>query len=97
MLYSNALAEFFDITLDTLVNLDCSESQMEDPPPKGKYMFGNVTVGDKGQIVIPVKARRIFNIKPGDSLVVLGDDNRGLALVSTDFFLACIGKQEERK
>ena len=36
-------------------------------------MFGAVTVGEKGQIVIPAKARKIFNIRPGDSLVVLGD------------------------
>lgn len=41
-------------------------------------------MGDKGQIVIPVKARWIFNIKPGDSLVVLGDDERGLALLNTE-------------
>ena len=44
-------------------------------PPKGKYMFGMVKVGDKGQIVIPAKARKIFNIKPGDNLVILGDEN----------------------
>ena len=50
-------------------------------------MFGLVTVGDKGQIVIPVRARRIFGISPGDQLMVLGDEDHGLALVNADLFL----------
>ncbi len=44
-----------------------------------KYAW-SVTVGEKGQIVIPKKAREIFEIKPGDSLVLLGDKKRGLAI-----------------
>jgi len=44
-------------------------------------------VGDKGQIVIPVRARRIFHIKPGDQLMVLGDENQGLALISAQFII----------
>ena len=47
--------------------------------PKGKYAW-TVTVGEKGQIVIPKQARELFGIKPGDTLVLLGDDNRGLAI-----------------
>ena len=50
-------------------------------------MFGVVTVGDKGQIVIPVRARRVFNINPGDQLMVLGDENSGIALVDAEFFM----------
>ena len=50
-------------------------------------MFGLVTVGDKGQIVIPVRARRVFNIRPGDQLMVLGDENSGIALVDAKFFM----------
>ena len=57
-------------------------------PPKGKYMFGMVKVGDKGQIVIPAKARKIFNIKPGDNLVILGDENAGLAILKEEDLLA---------
>ena len=54
--------------------------------PKGKHMFGTVKVGEKGQIVIPKKAREIFGIQPGDSLIVLGDESQGLALIkSADF------------
>ena len=46
--------------------------------PKGKYAW-TVTVGEKGQIVIPKKAREVFDIRPGDNLVILGDESRGLA------------------
>jgi bifunctional DNA-binding transcriptional regulator/antitoxin component of YhaV-PrlF toxin-antitoxin module len=38
--------------------------------------------------VIPVRARRVFNINPGDQLLVLGDENRGLALMDSRFFMA---------
>ena len=48
-------------------------------PPKGKYAW-TVTVGEKGQIVIPKQAREVFQIKPGDTLVMLGDTVRGLAI-----------------
>ena len=47
--------------------------------PKGKYAW-TVTVGEKGQIVIPKQAREIFGINPGDTLVILGDESRGLAI-----------------
>ena len=52
----------------------------------GKYIFGVCKVGDKGQIVIPKEAREGFGIKPGDSLVMLGDINQGMALVKTEVF-----------
>ena len=47
--------------------------------PKGKYAW-TVTVGEKGQIVIPKQAREVFGIRPGDNLVLLGDEKRGLAI-----------------
>lgn len=47
---------------------------------KGKYIYGIVTVGERGQIVIPKEARDQFNIKPGDKLVVAGDIRKGIAL-----------------
>ncbi|MBE6530627.1 MAG: AbrB/MazE/SpoVT family DNA-binding domain-containing protein [Ruminococcaceae bacterium] len=50
--------------------------------PKGKYIFGTVKVGEKGQIVIPKEARELFSIKAGDSLLVLGDISNGL-IIST--------------
>lgn len=55
---------------------------------KDKYIFGVCKVGEKGQIVIPKDARKIFDIKPGDSLLLLGDEKMGLALVKTEVFAA---------
>ena len=51
----------------------------------GKYIFGVVKVGDKGQIVIPKDARQVYGIKPGDALIMLGDE-RGIALIKTEIF-----------
>lgn len=53
--------------------------------PKGKYAW-TVTVGEKGQIVIPKQARDVFEIKPGDTLVILGDEKRGLAIPPKSMF-----------
>ena len=51
----------------------------------GKYIFGVVKVGDKGQIGIPKDARQVYDIKPGDALIMLGDE-RGIALLKTEIF-----------
>ena len=82
---SSRLAEIFDISLDELVN--GGVSPLAAKAKEGKYIFGTVTVGEKGQIVIPVRARKIFNIQKDDSLMVLGDINQGLALLKSDFFI----------
>ena len=47
--------------------------------PKGKYAW-SATVGTKGQIVIPAEARALFDIRPGDTLLLLGDEKRGIAI-----------------
>ena len=47
---------------------------------QGKYIFGTVKVGEKGQIVIPKEARSHFGIQPGDTLLVLGDEKSGLII-----------------
>ena len=52
---------------------------------EGKYIFGVVKVGDKGQVVIPRDARKLYDIKPGDALLVLGDQ-RGVAMLKTEIF-----------
>lgn len=46
--------------------------------PKGKAIYGTVRVGEKGQIVIPKEARQQFGIEPGDTLLILGDERRGI-------------------
>ena len=84
---SGRLASVLEVSLDDLVN--APEDELDSRPGmRGKHMFGVVTVGDKGQIVIPVRARRVFNINPGDQLMVLGDENSGIALVNAEFFMA---------
>ena len=60
----------------------------------GKYIFGVVKVGDKGQIVIPRDARKVYDIKPGDTLMMLGDD-KGIALLKTDIFQGIIDQAME--
>ena len=60
----------------------------------GKYIFGVVKVGDKGQIVIPRDARTKYDIKPGDALIVLGDE-RGMALLKTEIFQSAIDQAME--
>ena len=60
----------------------------------GKYIFGVVKVGDKGQIVIPRDARKQYDIKPGDGLMLIGDQN-GMALIKTEVFNEIIGKLME--
>ena len=54
--------------------------------PDGKHIFGVVNIGDKGQIVIPKKARDVFGLKPGDQRLVLGDEKQGIALVKASVF-----------
>ncbi len=83
------LAEIFDVSLDDLVNYDKEVTGLG-VPPKGKHMFGMVKVGDKGQIVIPAKARKVFQIEPGDNLIVLGDESQGLALINEREFMKMV-------
>ncbi len=86
LLMAGKLASALDVTLDDLTSAAPGQSPGADIL-KGKYIFGLVTVGDKGQIVIPVRARRVFRINPGDQMMMLGDEERGLALVHANFFL----------
>ena len=60
----------------------------------GKYIFGVVKVGDKGQIVIPKDARKIYGINPGDALILLGD-TKGMAMLKTEIFQAAIDQAME--
>lgn len=85
------LAKLYGTTIDALYNSVELPEGMEGaeilPAPKGKHIFGTVTINDKGQIVIPKKAREIMGYKPGDNLIVLGDEEAGLALMKSSLFL----------
>lgn len=56
-------------------------------PPKGKHAWC-VKVGERGQLVIPKEARALFGIEPGDTLLLLGDERRGLAIPPKGAFAA---------
>ena len=75
------MADIFEVSVDDMINYDKKENMGLNIAPKGKHIFGMVKVGDKGQIVIPAKARKIFNINPGDNLIVLGDEGQGIAII----------------
>ncbi len=51
----------------------------------GKYIFGVLKISEKGQIVIPKEARKIYNLQPGDALILMGDKN-GMAMFNTEIF-----------
>lgn len=93
------LADVFGVTIDDLISYD---KKNEDNlglgvPPKGKHIFGMVKVGDKGQIVIPAKARQIFDINPGDSIIVLGDEEQGIALIKEKGILEMLNSAMKMK
>ena len=61
---------------------------------EGKYIFGVVKISEKGQIVIPRDARKKYDIKPGDALLLVGDEN-GMAMVKVEIFQEVIGQVME--
>ena len=92
VLRSDALAELYGVSLDDLLHFDQRPGNIP-PPPRGKHVFGVVQMGERGQIVIPKRARELFNLNRGDTLVVLGDTNpgtAGIALVPAEFFTSVL-------
>lgn len=60
--------------------------------PRGKHLFGTVRVGEKGQIVIPKEARALFGIRPGDTLLILGDEATGIIVSTPEVMTEAAGK-----
>lgn len=94
------LADIFGVTVDDLIRYEKSEGCGLGLPPRGKHIFGMVKVGDKGQIIIPSKARKIFDIHTGDTLIVLGDEGQGIAIIKEDALMELLhsgrGKKTEK-
>lgn len=86
-----ALADLYGVTLDSLVNFAPPRPGLP-APPRGKHLFGAVTMDGQGRIVLPEKARQVFGLVPGDSLMVLGDEGQGLALVREKDLLQLLGR-----
>lgn len=85
----DALSQLYEVSLDNLLHFDHDQNSFG-IPPKGKHMFGTTILGERGQVVIPKAAREMFDLKVGDVLVVLGDENaetRGIALVPGEAFM----------
>ena len=81
------LAELYGVTIDSLINFSGKVGTITlTPGPKGKHIFGTAKINDRGQVVIPKKARELFGINNGDSLIVLGDEAAGIALIKADVF-----------
>lgn len=102
--HSDKLAELYGVSLDDLLHFEQKPGSVP-PPPRGKHVFGVVQMGERGQIVIPKRARELFGLNRGDTLVVLGDTNpgtAGIALVPAQFFTSLLElanqvQQEEDK
>ena len=77
------MQELFDISLDDLVR-EMTEEELLNVTPRGKHIFGMVTVGDRGQVLLTKKCREICQIKPGDKIIVLGDEQQGIAMIKAD-------------
>lgn len=76
---AQALAKLFKVRLDDLVNHD--EANEGYPiTPAGLHIFGIARMGERGQIVIPKKAREVFDLEPGTELLILGDESQGIGL-----------------
>ena len=73
------LAKLYEITVDDLLN----EQKFSNINPKGKHIFGLVRIDDENKIIIPKKARKIFGPSKGDRLLMLGDEETGIALVKS--------------
>lgn len=72
------LADLYETTVDMLVR----NIGKEDMNGDGKYIFGCSKMNSKGQITLPAKCREVFHMKPGDNILVIGDVEKGIALVN---------------
>ena len=89
------LAEAYGTTGDSLRRTEPVEGIGAIPPsPKGKNIWGSVAINDRGQIVIPKGARDLFGLTGGQRLIVLTDE-RGIALIPDEAFMASMNKAME--
>lgn len=81
------LADVYGVTIDSLLKTATADGKIAmPPPPKGKNIWGSVTINERGQIVIPKEVRDKFGLTGNRRLIVLTDDNEGIALVPAEIF-----------
>lgn len=78
-----ALADMYEVSIDSLVR-NMTVIPDDKPQNEKKHLFGVTRVNDKGQITLPKKCREIFKISPGDTMLVMGDEDRGIAIVKVN-------------
>ncbi len=71
------LADLYQMTVDRLLR----QYDQPENDGDGRYLFGIVKINDKGQITLPVECRKMFRLEPGDNMIVLADEDKGIALV----------------
>ena len=77
----------YGVTIDSLIKTETIDGKESIPPaPKGRNIWGSVTINERGQLVIPKAARELFGLTGGQRLIVLSDDKEGIALVPAEIF-----------
>ena len=77
LMKAREIAEYYDISVDTLIDLSLSGTDINEQTSDGKFIFGMVSIGAEGQIILPEYAREVFGIHEGDRLMVMGDTTKG--------------------
>lgn len=84
---SKRLADVYGVTIDSLMKTETVDGKTTIPPaPKGRNIWGSVIINERGQLVIPKAARERFALTGGQRLIVLSDDQEGIALVPAEIF-----------
>lgn len=86
------LADIYETTVDLLVRSIGEEEHLGD----SKHIFGCVKLNSKGQITLPANCRSVFGLKEGDNILVLGDEDKGIALVNLGSISGNIGRMKDR-
>jgi AbrB family looped-hinge helix DNA binding protein len=90
------LADVYGVTIDSLMKTETVDGETTIPPaPKGRNIWGSVTINERGQLVIPKAVRDKFGLTGGQRLIVLSDDKDGIALVPAEVFEAKMKKAIE--
>ena len=86
------LSEIYGITVDMLIRNMMVEFANDASGDEHKHIYGVTKLNDKGQITLPAECRRAFGMKPGDMILVLGDDTKGIAIVNLGSELPLMNK-----